>query len=211
MLNKIFKKIENKEPFSLIRYGDGEKNIIDNIPCKRAGFSFNPHNINDHIFRSDLWKALQYDGGENYYVGVDNEELKMEVKGTIISPMVFVNENYLEFLKQLKEVAKEIPVVLVVNKMSRLTNIPFNFTEVFTLKDNAWHSAQHLDGDILEYLDMCKDQHLVLVAGGVYSCTLIHKLWSKDRNHIFLDIGSTLDPYLFGQHTRQYHKRLNKC
>ncbi len=211
MLNKIFKKIENKEPCTVIRFGDGEKNILDNIPCQRSGFSYNPNNIRDQKFRTELKYALQYDGGENYFVGVNDKELKKKVNGTVISPMLFVNQNYLEFLKKLKEVAKEISIILVVNKMSKLTSIPFNFTELFVLEDNAWHTAKNLDELIVDYINQFKQPTLVLVAGGAYSCTLIHKIWKENQNHILIDIGSTLDPWLFGKHTRQYHERLDKC
>ncbi len=207
-LNNIFEKIKNKEPFALVRYGDGEKNILDNIPCERNGFSYDPGDTRDRKFQHELKRALQYNGGKNYFVGINNKELEKKIKGTIISPMIFVNQNYLEFLENLKNVTKEIPVILIVNKMAKLTEIPFNFIELYGLDDNAWRTAQYLDGDILEYLDRCKDQHLILVAGGAYSCTLIHKLWSKDRNHILLDVGSTLDPWLFGKNTRKYQERL---
>ncbi len=210
MLNKIFENIKNKIPMALIRFGDGEKNILKNIACQRNGFSYDPGDIIDREFQYQLIKALQFDGGENYFVGIKDNMKEKEVKGTLISPMIFVNQNYLEFLGKLENSSKYIPTILVINKISRLTQLPCSFEKVFALDDNAWHTAQDLDGDILEYLDKCKDQQLVLVAGGAYSCTLIHKLWAKDRNHILLDIGSTLDPYLFGQNTRQYHKRLDK-
>ena len=100
---------------------------------------------------------------------------------------------------------------MVVNKISKLSKIPFNFIGLFSLNDNAWWTAKGLHDEILEQLNTEKQTTLVLVAGGAYSCTLIQKIWHKNKNHILLDIGSTLDPYLFGKYTRQYHKRLNKC
>lgn len=209
MLNKIFEKIKNKEPFSLIRYGDGEKNILNNIACERKGFSYNPMNIDDCIFRSDLKDALEYDGGKNYFIGINDKKLEKDIKGTIISPMIFVNENYLEFLKQLKNIALEIPVILIVNKVSRLTKIPFPFSGFFSLEDNAWQQRIKVEEQISEWIKDVSSPVLILVAGGAYSCSLIHKIWEKNRQHILIDIGSTLDPYLFGKNTRKYQDRLN--
>ena len=125
--------------------------------------------------------------------------------------MIFVNQNYLEFLEKLKNIAYNIPIILVVNKLSKLINIPFNICGVFYIDDNAWHTAGDLDNKIIDDIEGLSTTHLVLVAGGAFSCTLIHKIWQQNQNHILLDIGSTLDPFLFGQNTRQYHKRLDKC
>lgn len=207
-LELIFTKIQNKEPFSLIRFGDGEKNILDNIPCKRKGFSYNPGDIIDRKFQKELIESLHYNGGKNYFVGVNDKKMEKEVKGTLISPMIFVNENYLPFLRRLEYVTKIMPVILIVNKTSKLTKIPFSFVGIFGLDDNAWRTANNLDIEILNCLKMFTEPCLFLIAGGAYSCSLIHKLWKQNKNHIYIDIGSTLDPYLYGQNTRQYQERL---
>jgi hypothetical protein len=122
--------------------------------------------------------------------------------------MIFVNQNYLKFLKNLKNVTKNIPVVLIVNKTAQLTNLPFSFVATFGLDNNAWHTDENLDLKVLNWLGKFNKPMLVLVAGGAYSCSLIHKIWKQNQEHILLDIGSTLDPYLFGQNTRQYQERL---
>ena len=79
MLNQIFKKIENKEPFALIRFGDGEKNILNNVACNRKGFSFDPGDIRDCEFREELMDSLIYNGGKNYFIGIDDANLIFDI------------------------------------------------------------------------------------------------------------------------------------
>ena len=210
MLDKIFKKIENKEPFALIRFGDGEKNILNNIACNRKGFSYDPGDVTDRKFQTELAEALLYRGGENYFVGINDGEIEKHINGTKIDPMIFVNQNYLKFLKSLEEVGKNIPIVLVVNKKSKIGKLPFPYSAVFLLDDNAWRTAEDLDKQILNWLNKFKKPMLVLVAGGAYSCVLINKIWDKNQEHCLMDIGSTLDPWLYGVKTRQYQERLGK-
>lgn len=210
MINNIFENIEHKIPMAVVRFGDGEKNIIDNIPCQRKGFFYHPNNFQDLIFRDNLIESLRYYGGKNYLIGIDDDFLEKEVKGNIISPMIFVNQNYLVFLEKLKKVTKEIPTVLVINKKSKLTNLPISFMSIFGLDNNAWRTANNLHLRILDWIKRFDSPLLLLVAGGAYSCVLIHKIWKQNQKHMLLDIGSTLDPFLFGQKTRKYQDRLNK-
>lgn len=210
MLNKIFQKIENKEPFALIRFGDGEKNIMNNVACKRKGFSYDPRDMRDQLFRAELMDSIYYYNGDHYYIGIDDEEIEKHINGTKIDPMIFVNENYLEFLKKLEEVGKKIPIVLVVNKKAKLGDLPFAFYKVFFLDDNAWRTAGDMDIKITNLLNKFKKPILALVAGGVYTNVLINKIWQKNKKHILIDIGSTLDPFLYGVKTRKYQERLGE-
>jgi hypothetical protein len=206
-LNLILNKIKNKQPFALIRFGDGEKNIINNIECNRKGFSYDPGDIRDSEFRYNLIKSLEYNGGKNYFVGLNDSKLEKEVKGTIISPMIFVNQNYIDFLKKITPLFNDC--ILIANKKGNIDKLPFKPLDVIKIEDKFWHNTESESLHIgLLYWLYDKSTQIILVAGGAWSNVLIHRLWQSNKNHIYIDIGSTLDPFLFGKKTRKYQERL---
>ncbi len=216
MFNKILQKIKNKEPFALIRFGDGEYTVLQNVECHRNGFYFNPKHTIDAKFKKELMKSLIYDGGENYIVGVCNKNvgknslpnkwLKSKVCRVTIDADIFVNKNYLRFIKEMVPLFRA--PILVANKLAMIRKLPFD-PLWFRIDDSAWKANSKLHEYLLDYLQYHKEPQIVLVAGGAFSNVLIHKLWEKNKNHIYLDIGSTLDPYIFGKNTRGYQRRLD--
>jgi len=207
-LKLIYNKIKNKDPFALIRFGDGEKNIINNIACKRKGFSFDPGDIRDRKFQAELTDSLWYKGTKNYFVGIKDKEMEKEVNGTIIDPMIFVNENYLEFLHTLVPLFNDC--MLIINKKGKLNKLPFRPKHVMLIKNTFWRYVDAYIFDIgVNYHLNKQNIQIVLVAGGAWSNVLIYKLWKRNKNCIYIDIGSTLDPFIFGKKTRKYQERLN--
>jgi len=46
---------------------------------------------------------------------------------------------------------------------------------------------------------------IFLFAAGPLTEILIHEMWNVNRNNVYIDIGSTLDPILFNRKSRNYH------
>ena len=216
----VQRKLYSGQPFSLIRFGDGEYNILGNIPCKRKGFEFNPNNLFDSAFRADLTASLIEEGGENYFVGIPNTKtiqntrlhnyLKSHIKGTIIGADVFINENYISFLTEILATFDSYDIILVANAKSDISKLPFPITKFYAIMDSAWRTHENLYETILLDLEYTERRTIVLVAGGPYSCHLIHQMWQLNNKHTYLDIGSTLDPWFFYKYTRKYHERLDR-
>ena len=193
---KNFKQLLIKsQPHALVRYGEGEKNIFDQINCNRKGFKYD--SIIDEEFRQDLIDSYHYRSA-NYYVG-DKEP---------ISACVFVNENYPIFISEIVPLFNMYPVLLVGHERSDLSSLPFKIKNFFAVSDNAWRYYPKLADNILVEIKSHQSPVLVLFACGPYSNVLVHKIWEEDKNNILWNIGSTIDPYIFGVNTRQYHERI---
>jgi len=189
-----------------VRFGDGEKNIINNIACNRQGFSYDPGDCKDREFQNDLIESLEY-MDDNYFVGINDERLEKRVNGTIISPMIFVNENYLPFLNKIIPLCNNC--VLVANERGNRDTLPFEVLDYVKIKNTYWRYVDSLLVDVsISYLLFDKPTQIVLVAGGPWSNVLIQRFWETNKNHIYIDIGSTLDPFLYRHNTRQYQERL---
>jgi hypothetical protein len=187
-----------KEPHALVRFGDGEQNIFDDVNCHRKGFSFDKEV--DQRMKNDLIASHDY-MASNYYMA----------DGECISACLFVNENYKTFMTELVPLFNLYNVIFVGHENSNINNLPFQVNEFFAVSNNAWRFYPTLHLDIFKSLKKYKEDCLVLFACGPYSNILIYRLWSAfKKHHIFLNIGSTFDPFIFGQNTRQYHERLFK-
>lgn len=216
MFNIILQKIKNKEPFALIRFGDGEFAILQNVECHRNGFDYNPEDLVDARFRKELMESLTYDGGDNYIIGICNKNvgknslpnkwLKSKVCRVTIDADIFVNKNYLRFIKEMVPLFKY--PILVANSQAKIRKLPFDLLW-FRIENSAWRTNSDLPEYLLDYLQYQKECQIILVAGGVFSNVLIHKLWKANKKHIYLDVGSTLDPFMYGKYTRKYHRRLD--
>lgn len=207
-LEKIIDFIRKEVYFSLIRFGDGEENILNNVACKRQGFEYDPGDSRDNKFRVELYDSLLHCSGRKYFVGTNN--FNLNVGATVISPAIFVNKNYLSFLNEGIRAIKERSIYFVGNVRSDISKLPFNIEKFYAIPHTAWRYEQNLHNLILE--DLKKEVHpvVVLVAGGPFSNVLIHKLWKNHSRHSYVDIGSVLDPFLFGEYTRKYHERMKK-
>jgi len=198
-LQIIYNKIKNKENFAFVRFGDGEHNIIKNVSCNRKGFKFDK--TRDSVFRQELIESLKFED-ENYYKGLDCSGKN------IFSPRVFVNQNYLDFLKNFNPLFEGC--TFVGNIKGRKENLPFKPYSYMAIKNNVW---KDIDAQLIEialaYWLHDKKQHIVLVAGGVWANVFIYNLYLRNPNNIYIDVGSTYDPFLFDKYTRQYHERLD--
>lgn len=63
------------------------------------------------------------------------------------------------------------------------------------------HLLARLDWEISR-----RQNAVFLVAAGPLAKILIHEGWTLDPSHLFLDIGSTLDPVFFGKSWRADHR-----
>lgn len=183
--------LEKKQPFALVRFGDGEKNILNDIPCQRKGFTFVPEK--DQEFREQLIDSHSY-MHPLYFVADDSK----------LSSCMLVNQNYPMFIKEIIPLFSKSKIHLVCHENSQIENLPFKVDKQYLVKNEAWKKP--LD---IEQFKKLKNV-IFLVAAGPYSNVLIYDIWQINKKIICINVGSTLDPYLFGEKTRQYQERVFK-
>ena len=204
-LQRLYNKIVNKENFALVRFGDGEHNILQNVPCNRNGFDYDPGDIRDQDFAEKLNESFIY-SNENYYKGVGAKDVLHDVC-QLISACVFVNANYLDFLNNFNPLFENC--IFIGNEWGNKEALPFKPERYVKIKENAWKdlNSNLLDLYMIRFLEKQQNK-IVLVAGGPMANTLIHKLYTSNQNNTYINVGSTYDFWLFGKITRQYQKRL---
>lgn len=184
-----------RQPHALTRFGDGERNIFDNIDCNRKGFKYD--HLRDQEFKQQLLNSFEYKT-ENYYVA----------DTTDISACLFVNQFYPIFLSEYVPLFNMFDVIYVGHEQSNLENLPFKVKKFFPVVNNAWKFYPELDISIIQELRKYKAPAIVLFACGPYSNILVHRIWERKKKHILLNIGSVFDPLVYGINTRQYHERV---
>ena len=79
------------------------------------------------------------------------------------------------------------------NKNSKIDNLPFKIEKFYPVGFNAWVENYSL---IEEIKNQQLSGKLFLFCCGPFGNILSHQLYSNNKNNIYLDIGSTLNPWL---------------
>ena len=193
---ELIDKLNNREPFSFSRFGDGE------FACMlyRSGA-----NCDGHKYFPDLgerlnqaWKDKRGIVGTQRYgqamypifthTGIDADVLHK----------ASINGELQEFMDSL--IYKGNDIILVGPK--RLIGVVPSRTFIEVPLKNAWEQYDY----ILEMIQFhIQKWDIVLYCCGMMAEVLIHDLHDKKLTQI--DCGSVFDPYV-GVNSRQYHKKL---
>jgi hypothetical protein len=204
-LKKFYFKLKNKENFALGRFNDGEMLSMYGISMPAGGGEWNT-NGEDAIYdivRKELIEAFHYQD-KGYYVGIpcsccqgqnfyvmrtfskqDDEHLTF---GNL-----FVNFNYNNFVHNYFPLFNQREVILVANKNAKIENLPFKVEKFFPVNYNAWVDNRELLDEIMSFDFKNK---LFLFSCGPFANILCHKLWEKNKENTYLDIGSTISPWI---------------
>jgi hypothetical protein len=201
----LFNLLKNKTPFSFSKYADGEYAILINKHITNCdNWTFNPDI--DNIYQNELFKSFQFNE-DGYYVGIScpccvsmDDVLWMRNnvgvdKNHLTWANIFVNGNYRTFVNLFIPEFKNHDIVLVANKNANINNLPFNVVEHIPIGNTAWKENFNLVNELPE-----KDYEnkLFLFCAGPLGNMLAAKMWEKNKNNIYIDIGSTLNPWLVG-------------
>lgn len=210
----LFNRLKNKEYFSFSKYADGEWFIMRNIPINNNEFNFT---INDQFYRNKLIESFKFKD-EKYYVGVSCSccqgiehnnmvNFSEQKEKNLTFANIFVNSNY-EFYKNnfIKEFSNW-DVHLVANKKSKIENLPFEIEKFYPVDSTAWLSNY----DLIEKIKIKNNKNkLFLFACGPFGNMLAHQLWEDNKHNTYLDIGSTLNPWLESEgFKRDYYNNKN--
>lgn len=215
-LNILFEKLKSKKPFVFSKYADGEFWILKGQKVGNNEFQYNPNNKEFHEM---IMNSFTYNHPD-YYIGIGcpccmgEEDWKWmkETSGRsedhITWANLFVNSNYEFYKDYMISEYNNHKVILVCNEKADLSNMPFHVKKDFRCKDTAWENGGfELIEEITEYISFSGiSNYLFLFCAGPFGNILSHQLHDFCNENIYLDIGSTLDPYLFGKNgfTRNY-------
>jgi hypothetical protein len=208
----------DRRPFAFARFGDGELRILKKQRNPYAEFKYNPADPADDFFRERLLDAFRY-RDPVYHVGIPcpkcvGMEKFLWAKRTSGQPeaqltyaALLVNSNYEYFIEQVVPVFGQYQVMIVCNRLAALDRLPFAVARDFRVGFNAWRDNYHLAAQIAGYVARENVRGaLFLLCAGPFSNILAQTLHAHRADSTYLDIGSTLDPFLFGQRgrTRRY-------
>jgi len=216
---QIFSYLKERKKFSFSKYADGEFQILTNkLYTNCDGWRFDPSTDSDEydlLEKSFLYKH------PNYIVGIscpccqpweDVNWMRTNVGSLNVTwANLFVNSNYNFFLDNfIPEFDKwEGRVILFANENGLRRDLPFRVDKYIPLKIDSWKKPYVFDLIKIakEISDQEKDQ-LFLFSGGPLGNILSHLLHEHNQFNTYLDIGSTINPWIVGKN-RGYLKGNN--
>lgn len=226
-LNKFIDKVKELEPFSLVRFHDGENYILRNrkidLTEKANGeFKFDPNT--DNLYRQKLIGSLKFKS-DNYYVGIMSgccvkagveesqymKQLSEQDDEHMTFATLFFNSNYERVRNELIPLFKDKQVIIICNKKADVSKLPFQVIKSFSVGTNAWVEDYTIIDDIKSYIEENKISNTIfLFCAGPLSNILIRHLHQYTiANNSFINLGSVLDEYMFNEPTRWYHTNKN--
>lgn len=202
------KEIESENNFSFSKFCDGEWSVINNDKINNKEFWFNPSDIVDQKLRQLLINAFKFDY-DRYYIGItcvkvfglDVHKKMTEISGRTQDKItwadIWVNSNYHYYLNNIVPLFQRRPIVLFCQEAGKIENLPFVPKKVYRISNNAWKNNFNLIDESKEYIDKNNIRdHIFLFCCGPFGNILCHQLTDHNQNNTYLDIGSTLNPWL---------------
>lgn len=219
--DKFKSMLQNNESFAFSRFSDGECFILQNkrvvlgenfyITGNKAGANtygpeeqkeFDPeqHKMARQLL-IDAWNHKQH----NYFKGIpskqDSIHIDFECDRTaddLTFANLFINFNYKRFIEEIVlKLFAERDIIYIVNERADLRGLPFVVKKDFRIGSDCLNNDQHIVSEILEWIEQNNvKNHIILCSAASLSNIIIHQGFSVNSNNTFLDIGSTLNPYL---------------
>lgn len=205
-------KLEAGDPFALARFGDGELNILRGVMVGNKEFQYD----GDEEFSSMLMEAFTF-RHPDYYVGIgcpccigDKDFRWMrDTSGQnadhITYNNIFVNSNYRRFLLEIDPIFMERHAIFIGPEEGQ-SSLEYSYEVAFSIPKNAWRFAEEYVLKLEKLIAHKPLPRIFLFSAGPLSEVLIHRAMEINPNNTYIDIGSTLDPIIFGHSTRQYHQ-----
>ncbi|NVM35925.1 MAG: hypothetical protein HWN81_10035 [Candidatus Lokiarchaeota archaeon] len=124
---------------------------------------------------------------------------------------LMINANYFRFINEMTPVFKTKKIVMIVNKNASLSELGFDIVKDFRIGKNCMVNDYSLIDTIEEWVgENDIKNHLFLFAAASLSNIAIHRLYSKYPENTYMDIGSSLNPFMPGIGSRRrYMNQIN--
>jgi len=210
--DKFWKKIEKKENFVLLRYGDGERAIM----CGKKVRAQEGWESPDYV--SKLGKALLdtlHEDDERVFYGIscpccDQQAYfwyytRINNKNKTFANL-WANVNYQNFITKFDGLKRD--AILIANHNARGKKIGnLNILKHYEVGDDCmsfWeHDAENLIKQIKKDFGS-KNNLLYVVSAGPMSEPIIMELFHNNPNNCYIDFGSSIDKYIHDKQTRPY-------
>jgi hypothetical protein len=210
-------KIANRENFTLSKYADGEWAVIKNIGVNNTEFSFKKDSVMDSIKRDKLIESFQFQHPQ-YHVGIscpccqgqptfeEMRDFSGQPNERLTWANIWVNNNYAYYCSEILPMYSDRKVVLYCNKYGDVDNLPFKPEKLFPISVNAWEKNWNLIEESKEYIKENGAKDMVfLFCCGTLGNILCHELTKFSPDNTYIDIGSTLNPFLKTGFVREYY------
>jgi hypothetical protein len=221
---KVFEyKLSIGKPFTFSKYADGEWMAMRNRRFNNREFRMGSGQ-DYNVARKKLVNSFRYQH-PNYYVGISCPCCQGDAFGKMYRSSgqprenltwanIWVNANYDYFLSNIIPSFEDYKIQLVANENSKFENLPFRAEKIWKVSNNAWI----VNADKVE--ELCdaasrSQNALFLFCCGPFGNILAHNMTVVSDKNTYLDIGSTLNPFLRSQAFRRSyfakHKHMKPC
>ena len=217
--DRFMAKIRNGENFTLMRFADGERAVMNNAKIHGAdGWILPGHRTS---LGDALKEALSLEGGNVYY-GIscpccDREAYywyisRIPRKENITFSNIFVNRNYRRFLQEFPAIRRDAVVIAnsrgqdsTVGSLNVLKYYPVGGQCVDFWENDARRLVEIITADFGRRKGL-----LYAVSAGPMSEPLIAALYRNNPENCYIDFGSSIDIYIHGRDTRAYSRHGHK-
>lgn len=217
----LFEKLKKREPFAFSKYADGEYKILRNEKITNCDkWTFRPEfDTHEHEL---LLESFTYKHPD-YYVGISCPccQPKEHVQwmrdnvdtGNVTWANLFVNSNYEFFKENFFDVFDRWneEVVFVGNIRGIYNPFPFKVDRYIPVDIGSWKLPEL--SFLLHYTKIMakkKNGQLFLFSAGPLGNILAYVLHSMNPNNTYIDIGSTINPWVVGKNRRYLKGNNNK-
>lgn len=196
----MFERLKSGQNFSFSKYADGEWSALSGNAVNNGEFDYNP-NREDPV--KELMESFTFKDN-NYYVGIScpccqglnhyaMKKASQQKEDNLTFANLFVNNNYKFFAKNFVPEFSNHKIHLVANKSSKVENLPFEIEEFYPVGFSAWINDYTL---VEKIIAKNLEGKLFLFCCGPFGNILAYRLWQSNKNNTYMDIGSTLNPWL---------------
>ena len=197
----LFEKFKKGKPFAFSKFADGEWAAMVNETLNNSEFENTPNT--DERYRQELINAIRYKD-DDYYIGTccpccngDRAQKMREFSGQDEDHMtfanVFVNSNYPIYKATFLKEYSNHDVHIIANENGKFDELPFKPEKIHKIGFSAWVNNYSLIEEIKQENNCDK---LFLFCCGPFGNMLCHQLHESNKNHIYIDSGSTLNSLL---------------
>jgi hypothetical protein len=205
----LYQALYDNENISFSKFCDGEWAVMSNQAINNKEFWFDPLTDKDQFKRQQLINAFQYKN-DRYFVGVtcvgvfgldihrQMVNLSQQTQDHLTWADIWVNSNYKYYLQNIVPLYSKKPVVLICNKNANINYLPFKPYKVISVENNAWQENWSLVHELKELVTTGSEftNMIFLFCCGPFGNILCHQLTEANPQNTYLDIGSTLNPFL---------------
>lgn len=193
---------------------------------EKGGGNYNQEDYKDfdpekhQFYRDKLMEAYQFKK-TNYFVGlscrccVGEKDFKQMLEwydGDTNSDYLtwanlLLNGNYPLFIKHFIPELKKKNIVYILNENAKLEGLPFDVVKDFRVGPNCIINDYDKIEEIKKWIDVNKiENHVFLFSASSLSNFMIHQLFEHNDKNTYIDVGTTLNPYIGLSGRRGYHK-----